>query len=402
MPCWLPAGTGKAGSDEAGLASACRREVEMMKSSRNKTIDLTVEEGTEYLERCLKWARETGLSLADTEDRIILGDAFDVLPMLPKGCVDLLIVDPPYNLRKEYHGSTFQRMGEADYGAFTRRWLQLCLPLLKKTATVYVCCDWRTSMIVGPILEEKLTLRNRISWQREKGRGAQSNWKNGMEDIWFATVSRNPRGYVFHVDAVRQRRQVIAPYRQKGAPKDWEETLEGKFRDTCPTNFWDDISVPYWSMAENTAHPAQKPEKLLAKLILASSSEGDLVLDPFLGSGSTAVTAAKLGRHFIGIEENPRYCVWAQKRLEMAAEDPIIQGYADGVFWERNTAKWQKQRRSQTREQSSDLQNEHPGRQYGRPSMQDPTPGVQTEVPQVCQRGGSEDERRQEGRRNRE
>ena len=95
-------------------------------------------------------------------------------------------------------------------------------------------------------------------------------------------------------------------------------------------------------MPENTAHPTQKPEKLLAKLILASSNLGDIVFDPFLGSGSTSVTAKKLNRHFFGIEMNEQYCVWTEKRLEMAETDRTIQGYADGVFWERNTAALQK------------------------------------------------------------
>ena len=80
----------------------------------------------------------------------------------------------------------------------------------------------------------------------------------------------------------------------------------------------------------------------MAKLILASSNEGDVVLDPFLGSGSTSVTAKKLGRHYIGIEQNEQYCVWAEKRLHMAEYDRTIQGYTDGVFWERNTGRLQK------------------------------------------------------------
>ncbi|MBP3347452.1 MAG: site-specific DNA-methyltransferase, partial [Clostridia bacterium] len=109
----------------------------------------------------------------------------------------------------------------------------------------------------------------------------------------------------------------------------------------------DDISVPYWSMAENTPHPTQKPEKLLAKLILASSNEGDVVFDPFLGSGTTAVTAKKLKRHFVGVELDGEYCAMAQKRLEMAEEDKSIQGYTDGVFWERNTVKEQKKYKKQ-------------------------------------------------------
>jgi site-specific DNA-methyltransferase (adenine-specific) len=193
--------------------------------------------------------------------------------------------------------------------------------------------------VIEQCLRKYFLVHNRITWQREKGRGALSNWKNGMEDIWFATVSKK---YTFNVDAVKIRRKVVAPYKQDGKPKDWEETADGKFRDTYPSNFWDDISIPYWSMPENTAHPTQKPEKLMAKLILASSNPGDVILDPFAGSGTTAVTAKKLGRHYIGIEQNEQYCVWTELRLERAETDKTIQGYADGVFWERNTAALQK------------------------------------------------------------
>ena len=311
-----------------------------MKAARNKTMDITAEEGAEYLARCL---RPTGpLSLPEVLDRTLCGDSFDILPLLPRGFADLLIVDPPYNLTKDFHGSRFSRTSDGEYEAYTQRWLSLCLPLLKPDASVYVCCDWRSSLVIGRVLAETLTVRKRITWQREKGRGAKANWKNAMEDIWFATVSED---YCFHADAVRQRRRVIAPYRENGAPKDWEETADGRFRDTAPSNFWDDISIPYWSMPENTAHPTQKPEKLLAKLILASSEEGDVILDPFLGSGTTSVTAKKLGRHYVGVEQNEQYCAWAEKRLALAAEAPAIQGYADGVFWERNTFALQKKRR---------------------------------------------------------
>ena len=118
--------------------------------------------------------------------------------------------------------------------------------------------------------------------------------------------------------SVKIRRKVIAPYKKDGSPKDWEETENGRFRNTYPSNFWDDISIPYWSMPENTAHPTQKPEKLIAKLILASSNKGDVILDPFLGSGTTSVVAKKLGRRYIGIERNPLYCAWAEYRLELA------------------------------------------------------------------------------------
>ncbi len=107
-------------------------------------------------------------------------------------------------------------------------------------------------------------------------------------------------------------------------------------RFTYPSNIWTDISIPFWSMPENTDHPTQKPEKLIAKLILASSNKGDVVFDPFLGSGTTAVTAKKLGRKFVGIEKEQEYVALAMKRLELADDNSEIQGYENGIFKARN------------------------------------------------------------------
>ena len=280
-----------------------------MKADRNKTIDMTVEEGREYLERCITISEK--VTLGTVLNKTILGDTFETLKLLPEKSVDLLIVDPPYNLDKNFNGKKFKKTSDEMYEEYTESWISLVIPLLKDNATIYVCCDWQSSPAIGMVLKRHFHVQNRITWQREKGRGALSNWKNGMEDIWFAT---NSKTYTFNVEDVKIRRKVIAPYKVDGKPKDWEETEQGNFRNTYPSNFWDDISIPYWSMPENTAHPTQKPEKLLAKLILASSNPGDVILDPFLGSGSTSVTAKKLGRHYIGVEQNDQYCVWAEKR----------------------------------------------------------------------------------------
>ena len=284
-----------------------------MKAARNKTIDMSIEEGKSYLDRCISISEPTGIDLV--LNKTILGDCLEVIPLLPEAFIDLLIVDPPYNLDKDFHGKKFKKTSDDAYEEYTETWVKAILSHLKKEATIYVCCDWVSSPSIGRVLKKYFHIQNRITWQREKGRGALSNWKNGMEDIWFATNSKN---YTFNVEDVKVRSKVIAPYKVNGKPKDWEETAEGNFRNTYPSNFWDDISIPYWSMPENTAHPTQKPEKLLAKLILASSNAGDVVFDPFLGSGSTSVTAKKLGRKYVGIEVNPQYCVWAEKRLEMA------------------------------------------------------------------------------------
>ena len=308
-----------------------------MKAARNKTIDISINDGAQYLERCIHLSEHANIDAI--LDKTIIGDCLEVLPHLPEAFIDLLIVDPPYNLNKDFHGNKFKKTSDDTYEEYTENWIKLILPHLKKDATIYVCCDWFSSSPIGYILKKYFHIQNRITWQREKGRGALNNWKNAMEDIWFATNSNN---YTFNVEDVKIRRKVMAPYKIDGKPKDWEETAQGNFRNTYPSNFWDDISIPYWSMPENTAHPTQKPEKLLAKLILASSNAGDIVFDPFLGSGSTSVTAKKLGRHYVGIEINPQYCVWAEKRLEMAVADKTIQGYTDGVFWERNTCVAQK------------------------------------------------------------
>ena len=237
------------------------------KSARNKTIDISVSEGQIYLDRCIKVDKE--VSLEDVINKTIHGSCFEVLQFLPKESVDLLIVDPPYNLDKDFNGKVFKKRSDEAYEEFTEAWVKAVIPLLKKNASIYVCCDWVTSPVIGLTLKKYFNIQNRITWQREKGRGALSNWKNGMEDIWFATMSKQ---YTFNVEDVKIRRKVVAPYKVDGKPKDWEETKDGNFRNTYPSNFWDDISIPYWSMPENTAHTTQKPEKLLAKIILASSN----------------------------------------------------------------------------------------------------------------------------------
>lgn len=309
------------------------------KSIRNKTIDTTIEDGKQYLERCIQVDSPID-NIEKIIDKTIFGNTFDVMAKLPREFANLIIVDPPYNLTKDFNGNKFQKRKCTEYEDYTRQWIKMIYPLLKPTGSIYVCCDWQSSLIIGRVLGEFFKIRNRITWQREKGRGAKSNWKNGLEDIWFATKSDD---YIFNVNNVKVRKKVIAPYRENGKPKDWVESGLGNYRDTHPSNFWDDITIPFWSMPENTAHPTQKSEKLIAKIILASSNEGDCVFDPFLGSGTTSVVAKKLRRHYLGIEVNKQYCLWTEERLENAVENTEIQGLIDGVFWERNSLQDQKQ-----------------------------------------------------------
>ena len=302
------------------------------RSPKNRTLICKEEEIDQLSAEVLQVERP--VSEKEITEKIIHGDTFEVAGNLPRGFVDLLVLDPPYNLSKNYNDRVFKEKEKNDYQKWFLHAIEVLLPVLKPNATIYACSDWKTSVLIAPILESHFRLRNRITWEREKGRGAKANWKNNTEDIWFCTVSDS---YHFDVDAVKLKRKVIAPYRIDGKPKDWQEEEGGNYRLTHPANIWTDLTVPFWSMPENTDHPTQKPEKLIAKLVLASSKEGDFVFDPFSGSGTTAVVAKKLGRRFCGIELNREYCCWALKRLERTTTDPAIQGYADGVFWERNS-----------------------------------------------------------------
>ncbi len=311
---------------------------EKKRAPRNRTVTLTAEERSVYEKRLVPGFSRPAAA-EDILGRTVNADLFSVLDFLPAAFVDLLILDPPYNLNKAFGSVTFSRTDDASYMTYLRSWFPRLLPALKPGASVYLCGDWQNSCCLYSILKEHLTVRNRITWQREKGRGSRTNWKNSSEDIWFATAGG---GWYFDPMAVKQKRRVLAPYRENGKPKDWEETADGNFRLTYQGNFWDDISVPYWSMPENTDHPTQKPEKLIAKLILASSPPGAVVFDPFLGSGTTSVVAKKLGRRYCGIELDTEYCCIAEKRLEQAKPGAPIQGYSDGVFWERNTFRFRR------------------------------------------------------------
>lgn len=302
------------------------------RASRNRTLTVSESE-IPGLDALIVPAGDVARSFHD--DIIINGDLLACVDCIPDDYFDLIIIDPPYNLDKEFNGRKFKSMPRECYEQYLLSWFNKVCDKLAPQGSLYMCGDWRCTASLQRVLERRLTIMNRITWQREKGRGAKANWKNAMEDIWFAV--RDPHHYYFNLESVMMRRKVIAPYRENGKPKDWEETAGGKFRTTHPSNFWDDISVPFWSMPENTDHPTQKPEKLYAKLILASSRPGDRIFDPFMGSGTAAVVAAKLGRHYCGVEINRDYCRWAVKRLRNAATDKTIQGYADGVFWERNS-----------------------------------------------------------------
>jgi len=304
----------------------------------NRTIDISPAEIKKYKKNLINL---TGPVVLDAiKNKIINQDLFEVLEYLPLSFIDLLFIDPPYNLQKKFNSTSFKELCDEEYEEYINSWLPKLVPLLKPDASIYICGDWKSSPAIYNSARKYFIVRNRITWEREKGRGAKSNWKNCSEDIWFFSLKNKSK---FNIEQVKIKRKVLAPYKDiSGNPKDWDESVNGNFRITYPSNLWTDITVPFWSMSENTDHPTQKSEKLLAKIILASSNKGDFVFDPFLGSGTTAVAAKKLGRNYSGIEVDSKYCCLAEKRLELAEGIKTIQGYDGKVFWERNSLREQK------------------------------------------------------------
>lgn len=306
---------------------------ENQRAPRNQTLSLAENDIASIRSRLLHLFEPA--NLPSILGRTICQDVLEATRYLPDQFVDLLVLDPPYNLSKTFNQTAFKKLPLPEYADWLERWLSALRPTLKPTASVYICSEWSSSSAVFTVAEKHFVVRNRITWEREKGRGSLSNWKNCSEDIWFCTVSDT---YTYNVDAVKLKRRVLAPYTdEEGSPKDWDAASEGNFRLTHPSNLWTDLTVPFWSMPENTDHPTQKPEKLIAKIVLASSNPGNIVFDPFLGSGTTSVVAKKLGRRYVGLDLDETYCCLAEKRLELAEQDASIQGYHDGVFWERNS-----------------------------------------------------------------
>lgn len=175
-------------------------------SSRNQTLRISAEEVARRSPKLLRV--EAATTLATVDERVVCGDTLQVLDRLPSRSIDLVCADPPYNLDKDFKGTLFRARSLDQYEDWLESWVGKLGRLLTPTASIYICGDWRSSTAIHRVLERHFTVRNRVTWEREKGRGALANWKNCSEDIWFATVANQ---YFFDPDPVRVKRRVIGP-----------------------------------------------------------------------------------------------------------------------------------------------------------------------------------------------
>ena len=234
-----------------------------------------------------------------TEQRIILGDALSELPKLESETFDLIIADPPYNLGKNY-GNNHDAKGFDDYLEFSQIWLKEAHRLLKPRGTIYVFMGFRFISYLYNILERELRMffNSWIVWHYTQGTGKTKGFSPRHDDILMFTKSKN---FVFNLDAVRVPQKY---YRERN-----------NMRGANPGDVWEFSHVHYCNENRQN-HPTQKPEGLIERMVLASSNEGALVLDPFFGSGTTLQVCQQLNRFGTGIEVNPGYVKMSQERLQ--------------------------------------------------------------------------------------
>jgi DNA modification methylase len=232
------------------------------------------------------------------EQRLILGDALIELQNVPDGSVDLIIADPPYNLGKDY-GNNHDIKGFDEYLEFSRTWLRLAASKLKPNGTMYVFMGFRFISYLFDILDRdvRLFFNSWIVWHYTQGMGKTKGFSPRHDDVLMFTKSKE---FVFNLDDIRVPQKY---YRDRN-----------NMRGANPGDVWEFSHVHYCN-ENRQAHPTQKPEGLIERMVLASSNEGDTVLDPFSGSGTTLRVCQQLSRAGIGIEINPDYVEATKQRL---------------------------------------------------------------------------------------
>lgn len=230
---------------------------------------------------------------------IIEDDALNYLKKINSGSVDLIVADPPYNLGKDYGNNSDQKTFD-EYMDFSRKWIREVHRILKTTGTIYVFMGVRFISYLYSILEREynFVFNSWITWHYTQGLGKTKGFSPRHDDILMFTKAKN---YKFFLDDVR-------------VPQKYYRSINN-MRGANPGDVWTFSHVHYCN-TDRQAHPTQKPEALIERMVLASSEENDRVLDPFSGSGTTLRVCQQLNRNCTGIELNPEYVTLTKERLE--------------------------------------------------------------------------------------
>ena len=250
--------------------------------------------------------------------RLYNADVFEAIAAVDDGSVDLIISDPPYGLGKDY-GNDSDHLSGSDYVDFSRRWLEAVLPKLKPDGCMYVFLSWQNSPEVFSLFKTRLIMLNEIIWDRRVPSmgGSTRKYSSVHDNIGFFARSRN---HYFDLDSVRIPYDAATKKARSRSIFVGKKWLEVGYN---PKDLWS-VSRLHRQHPERANHPTQKPLQLVERMVLASCPPGGLVLDPFMGSGTTAVAAVAAGRRVAGFEINPDYCAVAQARLDaLSAAMPV-------------------------------------------------------------------------------
>jgi site-specific DNA-methyltransferase (adenine-specific) len=246
-------------------------------------------------------------------DRVFCEDALAGMARIPDGSIDLILTDPPYNLGKDY-GNASDQQSVDDYLAWTERWIDIALPKLKANGSLYIFLTWRFAPEIFVMLKKRLTMMNEIIWDRRvPSMGGSTRSFSSVHDTIGFFVKR--KDYYFDLDAVRIPYDAATKKARSRSIFIGAKWLEVGYN---PKDLWS-VSRLHREHAERVDHPTQKPLEIIERMLKASCPAGGVVLDPFMGSGTTALAARRLGRHFVGFELNQAYCEIIQQRLAMPA-----------------------------------------------------------------------------------
>lgn len=250
-------------------------------------------------------------------NRIFCEDALDGLARIPDASVDLILTDPPYGLGKDY-GNDSDKQAAADYLAWTASWIDAVLPKLKSSGSLYIFLTWRYAPEIFVMLKQRMSMLNEIIWDRRVPSmgGGTRNFSSVHDTIGFFAKAK---GYYFDLDAVRIPYDAATKKARSRSIFVGAKWLELGYN---PKDVWS-VSRLHKEHRERADHPTQKPLEIIERMLLASCPPGGVVLDPFMGSGTTAVAAKRRGRDFVGFELNPGYCEIIRQRLSSAESTPV-------------------------------------------------------------------------------